>query len=98
MGKVADSRTWQLWYFFVLNVGIFFKYWKSVTAVVVCYPICFDNIDRHMINDTVDYNTHSLQISDFLFAIWAKVKVKSSVMLLFYCVKFPANSGCTFTV
>jgi len=85
-----------------MNVGIFFgiifKCWKSVMAVGVCYPICYDNISNHMINDTLGFNMHSLHISDFLFAIWAKVKVKPSVMLPFYCLKFRSNSGCALTV
>jgi len=38
-------------------------------AVGVCYPICYDNISNHMINDTVDSNMLSIQINNFLFAI-----------------------------
>jgi hypothetical protein len=51
-----------------------------------------------MINDTVDSNMHSIQINDFLFNIGAKVKVKPSVTLLFYCLKFPASSGIAMNV
>jgi hypothetical protein len=71
---------------------------KECTALGVCNANCYDNIDNHMVNDTVDSNTHSIEISDVLFPICAEVKLKSSVMLMLYCLKFPANSGCTLTV
>jgi hypothetical protein len=62
MGDKAESRTRHLKYFLVVNVCIFFKCWKSVTAVGVCYPNCYDSIENHMINDTVDSNAqHSDQ-------------------------------------